>query len=294
MPAISGTVIPTGGAVQLTLTTAPSGSISLQRAVSGIGGLGPFTTLYSGAPFSPYSQLSTPYIDVGDQLPAPLNPSTLYVYQLTDVNGSVQTPPIQPAVELNIQQEPITQILIRLLQAGINSLAPQPFNTQPGKVPQVLYDMPLVGFPAMPFVTVNLELGQQREIPIGQNVPKTDSEGNWVITGFARWIYRVTILGNSSVERDFYRDAVLGIFQAILTNVFAVIGKDIRHSWQFSNGQVAAQKDQQIPGFYYSEIMLEFEGVFNTLITITYGVISTITFTGTTPDGTEIQVQVPP
>lgn len=300
MPTLMGEIVPTGGAIALTLTTAISGAINLSRATSGLpagSGLSAFTTLYSGAPFATKlmpdgDPFETPYIDTGDLLPAPLNPAQLYVYQLTDVNGSVQTPPLLPAVELNIQQEPLTQMLIRLLQAGINSLTPSSFNVSGGKIPQVLYDMPLAGFPPMPFVTVNLEILEQREIPIGQNVQNTDSVGNWTITGFARFLYRISVFANSSQERDFYRDAVIGIFRGILQSVFVPLGKDVRHSFMSTTGQVVKDKIQEIPGFYYSDVMLEFQGTFNTLITITYGLINTINFTATTPDGTTIEAQV--
>lgn len=302
MPSLIAQVIPTGGAVALTLTTATSGVITLSRATSGFpagSGLSAFSTLYSGAPFANElmpdgKPFATPYFDTGDLLPAPLNPSQLYVYQLIDVNGSVQTPPILPAVELTIQPDPLTQILIRLLQAGINSLAPSSFNISGGKIPQVLYDMPLAGFPPMPFVTVNLDLLQQEQIPIGQSVQKTNSAGNWVITGFAKFAYRISVLANSSPERDFYRDAVVAIFRSILASVFQPLGRDITHRYQIANGQVVKEKQLEMPGFYYADVMLEFSGTFNTLITINYGIINTIIFTGTTPDGTEIQVQVPP
>lgn len=298
MPTILGQVIPTGGAVMLTLTTAISGSISLQRAVSGSSGLGPWTTLYSGAPYANVLQpdglpFETPYIDTGDQLPSPLIPSSLYVYSLTDANGSVQTPPIQPAVQLNLQPEPLTPILMRLLQAGINSLTPPAFNIGGGKIPQVLYDMPLAGFPPMPFITVNLDLLQQEEIPIGQNVSNPNNQDVWTLTGFAKFIYRISVLSNNSQERDFYRDAVIGIFNVILGSVLAPLGKNIRHRYQAACGQVVKDSTLQIPGFYYADVMLEFEGTWNITVTSTYGLIETIYFTGTTPDGEQIKTEVP-
>lgn len=298
MPTIQGVIIPTGGAIQLTLTTAISGNVTLARAVSGATGLGTFTTLYSGTPYvsqldSSGNPIPTLYLDTGDQLPSPLLPGTLYVYSLTDANGTAQTPPFNPAVSINLQPEPLTQIMIRLLQAGINSLVPSSFNSNGGKIPQVLHDMPLAGFPAMPFVTVNCDLVQQEEIPIGQNVQQPDKSGNWTIGGFAKFVYRISVFANNSPERDFYRDAVIGIFNAILQSVFVPLGKNIRHRYQAANGQVAQDNTLQIPGFYYSDVMLEFEGVMNIVVTATYGLIAEIIFTGTTPSGDQIVVEVP-
>ncbi|MDE2232592.1 MAG: hypothetical protein KGJ90_00470 [Patescibacteria group bacterium] len=289
MPEIVSTIVPTGGAISLQLTTVSGGSISLQRAVSGSSGLGPWTTLYSGAVLGPYGT-STPFFDIGDGLPGPLDPNTSYVYKLTDNAGSVQTPPLTPSAELNLLQEPITQIMIRLLQAGINSLAP-PADI---KLCQVLHDMPLAGIPTMPFVTVNLDLDQQAEIPIGQSVPNPDNSNLWTITGFSKRVYRISVLSTNSVERDFYRDAVKGIFLAILPSTLQEIGINVRHSYQITSGQVASEKLLQLPGFYFADIMLEMTGTYNIAVTSTLGIINTIEFTGYTSDGTDIVVQIPP
>jgi hypothetical protein len=292
MPRISGTVVPTGGAITLSIDTAPSGTVTLERAVSGSSGLGAFTILYSADVTDPLRL----YLDTGDGLPEPLDPTQLYVYQLTDVDGTVQTPAIQPVAALTLLPSPLTEILIRLLQAGINSMVPNPAGVRRAKV---LSSMPLGGLPPMPFVTVNLDLEQQDQIPIGQDVANYNAKNEWVMTGFAKRIWRVSVLADSVVERDFYKNAVIGIFNAVLPSTFAQIGLDVTHRYQASTGQVSNEPAQNLPGFWFAEIMIELTGTMNLIITGSYGVISTITMAATVcgaPSGVpaaEIQVEVP-
>jgi hypothetical protein len=316
VPTIEASVVPTGGAVLLQFSTSVSGVIVLQRgsgvvyltddagdfltddAGNRLTEIAAWTVLYSGAPLATQLQSNgepfvLPYIDVGDQLPAPLTPTELFIYSLTDENGTAQTEPIQPAVSLNLEIEPLTYILIRLLQAGINSLTPQGFNKQGGKIPQVLHDMPLSGFPPMPFITVTLQLLQQEEIPIGQQVQNTNNQNIWTVTGFAKFAYLVSVLANSTVERDFYRSAVIGIFHGILSGVLSQLGKNVSHRYQASTGQVMEDRTLKIPGFYYSDILLEFTGTFNFAITSSYGIIQTIDFTGYEGGDPVVEVQVP-
>jgi len=267
MSSLKTTLIPTGGAVSLSISA--SGATTLSRAVSGVSGLGAFTQLYSG-PAIQY------YLDVGDLLPAPLVATDQYVYQLTDTSGTLTSSPITPACFLNLQIEPLLSILIRLLQAGINNLVPP---TGINKA-QVIQAMPLGGLQPMPFIVCNLDLKQMSDIPIGQTAEQVDKDGNWTMTGFARYIFRTSILATNSLDRDFYRDAVVGIFLSIIKSVFSPLGLDIRHNYQASSGQVANDTDAKAPGFYYCDVLTTFEGTFNTLITPSYGLMNTITFTG--------------
>ena len=274
--------IPTGGGFSLGIVSSGAAMV-LSRAVSGVSGLSSFSQIYSGTPIPLF-------IDVGDGLPAPLASGSYYVYQLQDGNGTYQTPAVQPALQLNIEQEPLLALLIRLLQAGFNNLVP------PAGVSacQVLQAMPIAGLPAMPFVVVNLDLFQQAEIPIGQNVPQFDPSGSWTISGFAKRIFRVSVLASNTADRDYYRDATVAILESIIQSVFLPIGLDVRHRYQAASGQVTENKTMMNPGFYYCDVMLEVEGTYNISITSTFGVINTITLTGTTPDGEAvIQTQVP-
>jgi hypothetical protein len=268
MSSIKSLLVPTGGAISFSIVS--SGTTTFSRAVSGVGGLGSFTQLYSGGPIQTY-------VDTGDMLPAPLDPTQLYVYQMVDANGTLTTPPIQPYVALNLQQEPLLALLIRLLQAGVTNLI-TPTGVQPC---QVLQAMPLVGFPPMPFMVVNMDLMQQAEIPIGQSAEAVDMNGNWTMTGFARRVFRISVLAQNTTDRDFYRDASIGIFESIIKSVLTPLGLDVRHRYQAAAGQVANDNMGQSPGFYYADVMCTFEGTFNILITPQYGLMNTITFTGT-------------
>lgn len=292
MTGVSGQVIPTGGAIMLQLSVA-SGSYLLERAVSGSAGLGPWTVLASGAPGPGFEQRV--FIDVGDQLPGPLDPGSLYVYQLTDSNGTVQTSPFQPSAYFAINPSPIAKILQRLIQAGLNSLI------TPSVVPvaQVLYSMPLAGLPRLPLVTFNEDLTQQAEIPIGQDVANNDPySGIWTMTGFQRRSFRISILATEAPTRDFYRTAIIGILTAMVPTTLQQIGQNVTHRYMATNGQVSDEPSQKLPGFYYCDIVYDFTGTFNVEITPTLGIIETIDFTGYLASGAtypevEIQVQVP-
>ena len=277
-------LVPTGGAISLTINASGT-AMTFSRAVSGVSGIGAYTQLYSGAPIPLY-------IDAGDLLPAPLVSGATYVYKLVDANGTTQTSGINPYAQLNIEQEPLLALMIRLLQAAFNNLVP-PAGVTPC---QVLQCMPLAGIPPMPFVTVNLDLFQQGEIPIGQNVQNYDNQNStWTITGFAKRIFRISVLATNTADRDYYRDATVAMLESIINSVFLPLGLDIRHSYQAASGQVAKSTEQMNPGFYYCDVMLTVEGTFNISIVTTYGQISVITFDAYTPDGEDsISVVVPP
>lgn len=292
MAGISGQVIPTGGAILLKMATV-SGAYLLERAVSGSTGLSAWTTLSSGAPGPGFEQRV--FIDVGDQTPGPLDPNSLYVYQLTDSEGAAQTQPLQPSAFFAINPSPIAKILQRLIQAGLNSLV------KPSIVPvaQVLYAMPLAGLPRLPLVTFNEDLDQQAEIPIGQDVANNDPfSGIWTMTGFQRRTFRITVLATEAPTRDFYRTAILGILTAMVPTTLQQIGQNITHRYQATSGQVSDEPTQKLPGFYFADIIYDFTGTFNVEITPTLGIIETIDFTGYLASGAvfpeaEIEVQVP-
>ena len=274
MSSIKSLLVPTGGAISLQI--ASSGTTTLSRTTSGSTGLGAWTQLYSGPPLQSY-------IDTGDMLPAPLDVDTAYVYKMVDANGTITTPAITPYVALNIQQEPLLSLLIRLIQAGVSNLI-VPAGVSPC---QVLQAMPIVGFPPMPFVVCNLDLMQQAETPIGQTSEVVDYDGNWVMTGMARRVFRISVLATNTADRDFYRDAVIGIFQSIIKSVFAPLGLDVRHRYQAASGQMADDPNGMSPGFYYCDVLCTFEGTFNILITPEYGLMNNITFTGTSEQSGE-------
>jgi hypothetical protein len=178
-------------------------------------------------------------------------------------------------------------MLIRLLQGAFNSLTlPSGVN-----VPEVLHAMPLGGIPEFPFVVVNQDLLQQTEVPIGQSAyqsPATSGQGTvsgfqtnfpWSITGLVERTYRVSILSKNAVERDFYRDAIPAIFQALFNPVLQPLGLDVSHKWQVSTGQVSDDRAAKSPGFYFAECMLTFEGTLDVTVSPIYGLVETITTT---------------
>jgi hypothetical protein len=265
MANIDYTVLPTGGAVQLTLSSAASG-MTLNRATSGSAGLSAWTTLYNG-PTVPL------YLDTGDLLPGPLVPTEQYVYELTDTaNNTFTTDAISVSGSLIINRLNMTELLQKLLWGGIQSL-PLPSNY---KKPIVYHAMPLTGQPPLPLITINLDLFQQQgnEIPIGQNIPRYDITGSWNVEAMAKWRYIVAVLTTSAQEREFYRDAIISLFHSILYAPMNALGKNISHSFQSTNGQISGDRDN--PGFYWSEIALEMTGTFSVEIDNNPGLVNNI------------------
>lgn len=277
---ISAVAVPTGGVISLAISGVGA-LMTLSRSSTGSGGS--FTQLYSGAPL-------IRYIDVGDMLPAPLASGSVYTYRLNDANGSLYSADIQPAATLQILQEPLLQMLIRIIQAGINNLYPTAGFNSNFTPAQVIAAMPLSGLPPMPFVTINLDLMQQAQIPIGQSVEVVEPDGSWVIGGMTKRVFRVSVLAGTVQERDFYRDAVLGIFQSIIRTVFAPIGLDVTHKYQVASGQVAKDTEGQSPGFYYADVMMDFEGIYNVAVVPNYGSMAVIQLTAQLGNNTSLTV----
>jgi hypothetical protein len=281
-PRVTPSLIPTGGAIALSVSGAASGTAILSRAVSGQA----FSQIYSGQPVSYY-------LDIGDGLPGPLNPASLYQYQYQDENGTTTTPFIQPAVELKVSVEPLLEIMIRLTQATINSL------TLPSgvKKPQVTNAMPMGGQIPLPLVVINEDLTQQAAVPIGQSVPMQppqaailagSASSGYTITGFANRIFRLSVLADNVLTRDFFKMAFIGMFEAIYGPVLQPLGLDVTHKWQVSTGQVANDKTGMGPGFYFSEAILQFEGTLNVGIYPPTGLIETIQTTVTSDNAVDV------
>jgi hypothetical protein len=284
-PQLTAYVIPSGGVISLTINGAVSGAALLERAVSGQA----FSPLYSGS-------AQALYIDAGDFLPAPLDPTKFYQYRYTDITGTTTTPFIQPASTLAVQPEPIIELLIRLIQGGINSLT-LPVGIKKAEVTQA---MPLGGSINMPLVVINNDLTQQGAVPIGQSVAPTPAidtpDGSipgFTFVGFAKRTFRVSVLSANAIERNFYSDLIVGIFESSYQYILQPLGMDVTHSWQVSRGQVATDRLGKAPGFYYSDAVLSFEGTLNVTFMPTYGIITKITTTAVTDDGVETVTRVP-
>lgn len=292
MPALSlnAYVIPSGGAVGLQFATSTSGMISLSRAVSG----GSFTSLYSGAPLMTHGQGQF-YLDVGDQLPGPLDPSLFYVYQLSDITGTVQTPGIQAVNSVNIEQDSLTTIFMRIIQGGVNTQT-----LPPGiSVAQIIQAMPINSLPPLPSIVVTPELVQQHYVPIGADVPQfIDNKGAqanvWTLSEQADRTYRVSVLSGSATEREFYRDAVIAWFRIMLSQVLQPMGYDITHRYQAAMYQVSDQNSGQTPGFYGCDISCEFTGSRNVAVVTNYGPIAAIMVSAAVSDQTIQTASLPP
>ncbi len=260
-----GQYAPSSGATQMTIS----------RAVSGVAGS---TQLYSGG-------LLASWVDGGDGPSfsnAPLSSGTTYLWTVTDNNGSTQVGPATPASSITTVPDALTQMLIRLLQGGVNSLV------LPSGVARtaVTTQMPQGGWQALPFIVVNLDLIQQSETQIGEDVVNPNPGNDWSLWVNAKRVWRVSVMSTDAEERDFYRDSLLSIFRVLKATVFSPIGYNVTHSFQAASYTTAKEWDGHTPGFYGADLMLEIDGVFNTAVLTSYSTISEITVGVTvTPPG---------
>jgi hypothetical protein len=267
---------------------APSGTYTITRTPTG----GIPVTVVADDPINPL------FLDLGDGLDANGNtitgpiPPGAYTYNVSAViDGApyAATETVTVGQLLSIIPDGMNDTVIRVLQGAFQSLK-MPAGMQK---PEVQSTMPIVGFPPLPFVMVNEELLQQTDVPIGQDVLDPDNDGMVTVAGYGRRVWRMNIMARNSPERDFIRDFLIGVFQTLAIDLFAPLGRNIRHRWQ-AESQTVAQADDT-PGFYLADIMFVFEGNMNTGIAVNYGTIETITF-DVMPDANPsaaIEVQVP-
>jgi hypothetical protein len=219
------------------------------------------------------------WLDVNDGQPGALNNALQYVYRITDSTGQTVTPPVSVGGAITVITNGETALLARLFEAAVNNV------TLPHgivKRPSVSTAMPIVGLPPLPMIVINRELLQQSEVPIGQQTPDVNSDNTLTFGGYAKTMWRVSVLTQDPASRDFWSDATIAIFMSICASVAAPLGKNNSHSFQTAHYQVA--KDREVPGFYGADIMLDLEGVLATTIQTNYGLIETITFTTTETD----------
>ena len=277
-PSVSMSVLPTGGAVLLAFYGAqagnfapPSGAtvLTLSRAASGAS----YLQIYSGAPL-PF------WCDAGDgplTSSTPLDPATSYMWQAVDSGGTTTVGPVVPGGSIVTSPDSFTQLLIRLLQAGLDN-APRPAGVTVNSI-QVTTKMPSGGWGTLPFAVVNLDLIQQSETMVGQDVLAPDAQNRWTLPGWARRVWRVSVLSPSADERDFYRDALLIVFRALKATLFSQVGQNIRHTFQAASGTSADEWVGLGPGFYYADVVMEIEGTFDVTIATGFGPIGAIDVT---------------
>ena len=267
VPVLTASVVPTGGAVLLTMPTystpaaiAAAGTTTLFRQAGG--GSNPWVLLYSGPPLAVW-------VDPGDGLPSSLQPAVSYSYQLTDANGTAVAGPLLPVATVSPAEDTLTQLVIRLLQAGVNNLV---LPVGVGTV-QVTTQMPLGGWQALPFIVVNLDLLQQQDTNIGEDFQNPNSNNKWTIPTFARYIWRISILSRSASERDYYRNSIIMLLRVLKASVFAYIGSNMRHDIQAASGVDVNEWEGKAPGFYYADVMFTVEGALDAIVTTNYGLI---------------------
>jgi hypothetical protein len=190
-----------------------------------------------------------------------------------------------PVSEIAIDRIDWIQILIAMLQGAINVV-----QLGPGmKLARVIQAMPLSGLLPMPFVVVNNDLVEQKEIPIGvdsivlgEGLDLPANSTIWTQTGFDTKIFKIIILSTNAAERSFYKDLIIATFRANLHYIFQPIGNDIVHSYKAIERQTAQSSDGMSPGFYAADVILEVTGTRNVTVFTSFGIIEDIdTFTKT-------------
>jgi len=270
-PALKYTIAPTGGVIVLEPSASDDfGDWTLTRYVSMSGSAVSGVVLVQGVAGQPPTQV---LVDIGDGLNIPLDPSSLYLYEFTTPTATVATPPLSPSCSILVEQDAVNQILFRALQSGIQSLRlPAGFKN----TPRVMHAMPLAGagVPTLPAVTFNETLLQQQDIPIGQDVDSDWQSNRYQIATQSVRHFTVFVMASNVTEREYYKDAVIAIFSSLLGPVLEKIGNNVSHRFQVSSSQLVDRTTE--PGFYFSEILLEFCGLYSVGITTSYGLIENI------------------
>ncbi len=277
---LQATAIPTGGVIGVSFATASGGTFSLSRAVSGSGGLGAFTPLVSGSPLSVTGE-NCYFLDIGDQTPGPLVSGISYVYQLTDITGTQQSPPIQPNANVVLEATPWTRIIIAVLQGAINAaLLPAGINRA-----RVFNAMPLTGNPPLPLIAVNPELEVQANIPIGvddQNVGdlvQPPVSNNWTQVAQERRMFRITAVALSAEERDFWRTFIIGTLRIATAYAFSQVGADLTRDYEAVSYQASKETQAQIPAWYAVDVLWDMTLEANIKVITNYTFNETITGT---------------
>ena len=268
-PTMTVDLIPTGGAVSIKIVSDAT-TVTLSRAVydPGTSTLSAFTTLKSCAP----SDIAL-FIDAGEMLQTPLDQTKQYVYKVVDDQSNLyQSDPVSVACTVTMENEYLSSLFIKLMKGGLRALSiPKNF-----LAPNVVSAMPLSGSVPLPIISINATVLHQDDIPIGQQVVfSKDADGaTWYINGMATRVFTVGIQSMNVDERDFYRDAVICLFHAILNNPLSEIGEDISHRYYCESSQMTGKDSpQNQPGFYFSEILLEIQGKFDVTIQTNFGIV---------------------
>lgn len=271
-PLLKYSVPPTGGMVVLEpQSSADFSTWTITRYLSVSGQAVSGVVLVQGNAADPATQV---LIDMGDGPTVPLDSTQLYLYELNTSAGAIQTPALSPACSIVLEEDELSAILYRALESGITALKlPASFKNKP----TVMHAMPLAGagLPRLPAICFTEVLLQSQDYQIGEDVGNIDDSRNrYDVATQALRHFSVAVLATNTKERSYYKDAVIAIFNSILGPVMEKIGNNIRHRFQASSSQIVGRQNE--PGFYLAEILLEFQGLYSTGITTSYGVIEDI------------------
>jgi hypothetical protein len=267
-PTVTTSVVPTGGTIVLNITL---GSPTLDINTTSIS-ISRYTGSLANTPVVVYDGPNLLiYFDDGEMLPNYLDFNTEYFYAVTDPTGTTTTEAITPTPSVVVYSNYFDKLLFRLFSAGMNAIAvPAQYNAI-----RVLQALPLtMGSEAtqFPFVVMNLDLEQQEHLQIGEDIDASFTNLN-IIPMIIMKRYSINILSHNAQERDFYKDATIGVIMTMMQS-FTEIGQDFSYNWQASNTQETA--GNMSPGFYASVIMLEMTGQFNVSMDTSYGLIEII------------------
>jgi hypothetical protein len=258
-PTIEGFIVSTGGAVRLNIDSQDTDYTLIRDNVS----LSTQSVLYSGV------NNTSVFLDIGDGFTTNVSylPSGIYSYTVLDSYGTSSTPNVIPTVYLTVFPENLDIVFIKLMKAALDALVvPEGFAKA-----QVYHAMPLGGFPPLPAIVIQQELLRQAEIPIGQQVDQEKDDMSMLAIATRR--YSVAILSRNSDERDFYRTAIVGCFEAICLDVLSHLGNNIRHSFAVDSSMESTDDPNAAPGFYYADCLFTFDGNFFVGINKQYPII---------------------
>lgn len=271
-PSITTEILPTGGVVALSLSSADQvGPWVLTRSI--VGSTLPAVTVYSGPPLSPKQSPSWPmdWIDAGDGTTLPLSPAASYTWTFTTAAGTVTTASVQPACMITVQPDQIEEIIVKMLQAGIESLrVPEGFQNKP----KIFHAMPLTGQPALPLISINESLIQQEHIGIGDSTNPDVQNNAYNVSAIVSRRFSITVMCTSVEERKFYRDSIISIFRVMAGPALSKLGTNVTHRFQAANSQVVSR--DQSPGFFYSDIMIDLSGMFGVSVVTAFGTVAAI------------------
>lgn len=280
--------IATGGAVILNIEGENgAGVLGLTLERSADGGA-TWMQIYAGV----YTNL---YLDTGDGTPDTLSVSGSFTYKVSDTGTptiSATSEAVTPLSQITLIQDLMTETFRRLLSAGVNSLV-----TPTGIKPlTVLFSMPLDTTPQLPFAVINLELVQQEETPIGQGIPQErifaeayapSGTAEWTVSALQKRRYCIYIFTRTYQERDYFQEALMGVMYGMQATLSA-INHNVRFGYQATQG--AMEGELSLPGFYYSEVMVDLTHPALTQLSAQLGVVNAVTFTATSlstgPSGT--------